>query len=70
MDFLSLQNFELSNRGLKLNDQEVSTVVEASVLDNLRILLQEDTVIPANNKLLVPAKVNVTSLKHTLWPSG
>ena len=34
-------------------------------MDNIRVSVREDTVIPANSQLLVSAKVNVTSLKHT-----
>ena len=48
-----------------LNGQEVSTEVEGIRLDNIKVSLKEDTVILANSQLLVSAKVNVTSLKHT-----
>ena len=65
MDFLFAQNFELSIRGLKLNGQEVTTEVEGISLDNVRVSVREDTVIPPNSQLLISAKLNVTSLKHT-----
>ena len=65
MDFLFAQNFELSIKGLKLNGQQVATGIEGISLDNVRVSVREDTVIPPNSQLLVSAKLNVTSLKHT-----
>ena len=65
MDFLFAQNFELSTWGLKLNGQPVATDIEGISLDNVRVSVREDTVIPPNSQLLVSAKLNVTSLKHT-----
>ena len=49
MDFLFAQNFELSIRGLKLNGEEVTTEVEGISLDNVRVSVREDTVIPPNS---------------------
>ena len=65
MDFLFAQNFELSIKGLKLNGQQVATDIEGISLNHVRVSVREDTVIPPNSQLLVSAKLNVTSLKHT-----
>ena len=65
IDFLFAQNFVLCIRGLKLNGQEVTTEVEGISLDYVRVSVREGAVIPPNSQLLVSAKLNVTSLKHT-----
>ena len=46
MDFLFAQNFELSTWGLKLNGQPVATDIEGISLDNVKVSVREDTVIP------------------------
>ena len=46
MDFPFAKKFEFSIRGLKLNDQEVTTNVGGISLDHIKVFVREDTVIP------------------------
>ena len=59
MGFLFAHKFELSMKGLLLNGQKVSAETECVGLDSIRVSVKDDTVIPANSPVVVPAKASL-----------